>query len=106
MNATKSLIALVALAAAGLASAEVHSPENYFGELPTFRSTLSRAEVQADLNLWVRAGLPTSQGENAEAVDPQYTQHLALYQRLRSGPEFKAEVARLQGSHTTAASAY
>lgn len=136
MTHTKTLIAVAALAFAGVASAQSYSREVYVGPLteakstlsraevkadlqryeqaaagqtlsredypgllPEAKSTLSRAEVQADLNLWNRAGLGAlSQGEREVGIDPAYAEHLAVYQRLRSGPEFQAEVSRLSGN--------
>lgn len=81
------------------AAGQTHSREDYPGLLPQTKSTLSRAEVQADLNLWNRAGLGAmSQGENTPGADPVYAQRLAVYQNLRSGPEYQAELRRLSGS--------
>lgn len=60
---------------------------------------LSRAEAVADLNLWLRSGLGQSAYRNG--FDPARGRDLAqvtMYQRLRHGPEFTAEVARVQGT--------
>ena len=66
---------------------------------------VTTAEVMADWNLWQRAGLGRYQvGEGSPANDPMYAQRLAEYQRLRSGPEFGAEVRRLGGEPSTYAS--
>jgi hypothetical protein len=81
------------------AAGQTHSREVYPGLLPQTKGTLSRAEVQADLNLWNRAGLGAmSQGENTPGADPVYAERLAVYQNLRSGPEYQAELRRLSGS--------
>ncbi|MBO9678851.1 MAG: DUF4148 domain-containing protein [Acidovorax sp.] len=143
MNNTKTLLAIAALAVAGAASAQTHSTEDYFGTLPAAQSTLSRAEVQADLaqfnrtaavrnhssedyfgalpaaqgqlsraevqadlNLWSRAGLAGSaSGDRQQSADPAYAERLATYQRLRSGPEYLAEVSRLQTGSSVAGTA-
>lgn len=67
---------------------------------------VSRAEAVADLNLWLRAGL--GQTAYREGYDPTRADNrarLAMYQRMRNGPEFTAEVARITGTgeRTTAA---
>lgn len=66
---------------------------------------MDRATVAADRNLWLRAGLG-SYGEYAE-MDPMYAKRMANYSRMRNGPEFTAELNRIEGakSHTTAMSA-
>ncbi|WP_343589562.1 DUF4148 domain-containing protein [Paracidovorax wautersii] len=107
---TKHLIALAAVAAAafaGSASAATTSQEVWFGAQPAAQGApLSRAEVQADLNLWNRAGLGSiNSGEYSDVTSPAYAQRLATYQRLRSGPEYVAEVQRLGGSVSTAGAA-
>lgn len=70
---------------------------------------MSRAEVAADTSLWIRSGM--SQVANRDSFDPSsptYRAQMAAYQRMRSGPEFTAEVQRLQGARTrqTAAAPY
>lgn len=57
-----------------------------------------RSEVAADFNLFSRAGLAGYQ--TSESFDPysaQGRQRTATYQRLRGGPEFAREVARIEG---------
>lgn len=60
---------------------------------------MSRTEVAADTNLWIRSGM--SQVANRDSFDPTspaYRAQLAAYQRMRNGPEFVAEVQRLKGA--------
>ncbi len=60
---------------------------------------MSRVEVAADTDLWIRSGM--SQVANRDSFDPSspaYRAQMAAYQRMRSGPEFMAEVQRLQGA--------
>jgi|APAra7269097451_1048561.scaffolds.fasta_scaffold66495_1 hypothetical protein len=66
---------------------------------------MDRATVAAERNLWLRAGLGNT-GDNAY-MDPQYNKRLNDYARMRSGPEFMAEMNRIEGarSRTTAMSA-
>lgn len=142
MKIAKALFAATAFAIAGAASAQLHSPEEYVGTLPAAQSTLSRAEVladlahyqraaateqshspedyvgllpaaqsqrqraevQAELALWNRAGLSLG-GDSQEVGSPDYAQRLAVYQNLRSGPEYLAELSRLQPSSTVAGTA-
>ncbi len=108
---TKHLIAIAAVAAtafAGAASAGTTSQEAWFGAQPATQQSapLSRTEVQADLNLWNRAGLGSvNAGEYGDVTDTIYAQRMATYQRMRSGPEYVAEVQRLGGSVSTAGAA-
>ena len=58
----------------------------------------TRAEVRADLAMWQRAGLTSSY--NSESFDPSapdVQRRLAEYTRLRNGPEYQAELQRMQG---------
>ena len=76
------------------------------GPADIFTGALSRTEAVADLNLWLRAGL--GQVAYREGYDPMRADNrarMAAYQRMRHGPEFATEVARLEGkdSERTAA---
>lgn len=88
-----SLLAAAFVVVAGAAHAEN-------GEIALTRDVaaagapVGRAEVQADLHLWQRAGLG-GPGE-VDTMSADYQAKLATYQRLRSGPAFAAEVDRLQ----------
>lgn len=65
-----------------------------------------RSEVAADFNLYQRAGLAAYQ--SSEAFDPYSAQgqrRIAAYQRMRNGPEFAREVARIEGTGSTLARA-
>jgi len=102
MKITNKLIAIAAIAAAsftGAASAATYSQEVWTGPEPIAQGpALSRAEVQADLNLWNRAGLNGyNSGDNTHFADAAYDQKMAEYRRLRSGSEYVAEVRRLGG---------
>jgi hypothetical protein len=89
--ARKYIAALLTLAAAGSALAQEATPDQ-----PVITSQLSRAEVIADLNLWKRAGVEAYVGGEADStLTPGYQQALAEYRRLRSGPEYLAEVRRV-----------
>lgn len=109
MKHAKTLFAITALSAAlssalwsGMASAApaaTVSAETWFGAEPAASGpALSRAEVQADLALWNRAGLNVYRESDVNHWDADYQQRLAQYQRMRSGPEYLAEVQRLGGS--------
>ncbi|WP_019703127.1 DUF4148 domain-containing protein [Paracidovorax oryzae] len=104
-------IATIAFAGATAATAAPMSQEEWAGPTPVAAQSshqpLSRAEVIADANLWHRAGLDKYQvGERSPASDPMYQERLAEYQRLRSGPEYVAEVRRLGGDVSAVASMY
>ncbi|MDA8523519.1 DUF4148 domain-containing protein [Acidovorax sp. NCPPB 4044] len=97
------LLSLAALAFVGVASAAPTSQEDWFGaEAAAQGPSLTRAEVVADLVLWNRAGLNhAGEGDRTAIADADYRQRVAEYRRLRSGPEFLAEVRR-QGGDTSA----
>jgi len=59
---------------------------------------MDRATVAADRNLWLRAGLG-SYGEYAD-MDPLHAQRMANYTRMRNGPEFTAELSRIEGARS------
>lgn len=116
---SKHLIAAATLAIAGSGAAfagpAMTGPVNqevWAGPVPVTMVSdtsrqVSRAEVQADWNLWQKAGLGMYQvGEGSPAADPMYQQRYAEYQRLRSGPEYVAEVRRLGGETSAVASVY
>lgn len=66
--------------------------------------TLSRAEVQADLNLWRRAGLETaSLADTADSTSPTSARQVAAYQRARHSGVYTAELQRVQGTTGSAA---
>ncbi|AVS76052.1 DUF4148 domain-containing protein [Paracidovorax cattleyae] len=99
------VLALAALAFAGAASAAPASQEDWFGAEPAVQGKpLSRAEVAADLALWDRAGLRgVGEGDRSALADPANEQRLAEYHRLRSGPEYLAEVRRQGGEDRSVA---
>lgn len=106
MKNTRKFLALTAIVVAAFAgttaSADTLSPQSSVVPAPAVQGLgLSRAEVLADTHLWVRAGLADyGLGELNEAHydrDPVYAARLAEYRRLRSGPEYQAEVRRLGG---------
>ncbi len=57
---------------------------------------VDRATVAADRNLWLRAGLG-GYGDNAY-MHPGYAQRVAEYTRMRNGPEFMAELSRIESA--------
>lgn len=101
---SKHLIAIttLAFASAGVAIAQPISREDWAGPTPIAaeqrQQPLSRVEVQADWNLYQRAGLSEYQtGERSINADPLFDERLAQYQNARSGPEYVAEIRRLGG---------
>ncbi|WP_442593345.1 DUF4148 domain-containing protein [Parapusillimonas sp. JC17] len=59
---------------------------------------LTRAEVQADLAIWNRAGLgELHRGElTPDTFSPQYKAAYAEYIRMRNGPEYQEELKKRQ----------
>jgi len=112
----KHLIAAAAIAITGIGAANAQMASQQDGSAMLPESTqltgqpqqgVSRVEVQADWNLWQRAGLGDfSMGNRSADADPAYQQRLAEYQRMRSGPEYLAEIQRLGGDVSTIAYQY
>ncbi|MDM0046715.1 hypothetical protein QTH91_19650 [Variovorax dokdonensis] len=63
---------------------------------------VERAMVEADRNLYLRAGLGDV-GEFDDSVSPTYKERQAAYERMRNGPEFAMELARINRGASTAA---
>lgn len=64
----------------------------------TGTSGLSRIEVRADVAMWQRSGMDRFyRGRGPiDVFSPAYRRSYAEYQRLKSGPEYQAEVERLR----------
>jgi hypothetical protein len=112
MNQAKtSTIALSLAAALGLTLLALPAAHaDSYSDAPEFKtpsvSALSRAEVQADLALWRRAGLQTlGNQEGGDASRPDIAERVAQYKQWRNGAEYRAELARLRGESTTTAQA-
>lgn len=84
------LVPVVLVALAGCAS----SPQSQASS----EGGLSRAEVQADLAMWKRAGMDKYyRGHNTQAFFTQeYRRRYAEYERLRNGPAYQQELDRLR----------
>ena len=80
------------------ARAEASAPQELrVGPAPTPTGALSRAEVVADLNLWVRSGMAQVAGqENFDPNAPAFRAQLAVFEQMRHGPAFVAEVQRIR----------
>ena len=97
-----SIAALTLSAIASSVSAQTVPAEQWVGPAIAFTSSQSRAMVAADRNLWIRAGLAGT--SDYAYKEPGYAQRVANYTRMRNGPEFVAEVSRIEsrGAKTTA----
>ena len=68
----------------------------------TSSSQLTRAEVIADLRLWQRAGVDRHVEVQQYGLETsEYQKAFAEYQRLRNGPAFRQEVARVQAEEAS-----
>lgn len=93
----KTPILLTAMFAATFMHGTVLANEFDAGE-PRMRSTLSRAEVLADLQIWRRSGLAElSQLEVPPQSTAEYRAATARYDALRRSPEFAALVRSIAG---------
>ena len=87
--------------AAFFASPQTAPAELRVGPADAGPGMVQRAMVEADRNLYLRAGLGDV-GEYDDSVSPTYRERQASYERMRNGPEFAAELARISGSSNTA----
>jgi len=78
------------------------APEGWIGTMASAgiaAGEAKRSEVMADFNLYQRAGLADYAGR--ASFDPYSARakgRILLYERLRAGPEFSQEVARVEGA--------
>ncbi|MDG9971438.1 DUF4148 domain-containing protein [Achromobacter mucicolens] len=72
---------------------------------PSPVSQRSRAEVQADLAMWKKAGMARfyPRRGSVDFFSENYRSSNAEYRRLRNGPEYQAELERLRNSQDAAA---
>lgn len=97
-SATLALTASLLLATA---LPQAHAQE-YLPTPSSSSSQLSRAEVIADLNLWQRAGVDRYVETQQYGLETsEYQKAFAEYQRLRNGPAFAQEVARVKAEQAT-----
>ena len=96
------LIAATLSAGAAFAQVQFNVPSN----LPVEGSTLSRAEVTADLMIWRAAGLYDLYNRGESSVDtntPGYAQAVAKYSYMRASPQFAVLVDQLNRGVSTRA---
>jgi hypothetical protein len=105
MKTTKTLAlfsATLGLVLAGSAFAEDARSAQYADTVPAVPSTVSRAEVEADRNLWLKSGLASYDGsQSADATVPGYTDSVKAYRAARNGPAYMVELRRVQGVEAT-----
>lgn len=97
----KTLIGAAGLVIASLSTAQPVVPE---GTVPA-RASKSRAEVLAEFSLWRRAGLDRYNAEGADQSTLDYQQRMAQYARMRNGPQYVAELQRIQAGQAQHAAA-
>lgn len=80
------------------ARAEASAPQELrVGPASTPTGALTSAEVAADLNLWIRSGMAQVAGqENFDPNAPAFRAQLAVFEQMRNGPAFVAELQRIR----------
>lgn len=68
--------------------------------VPADAAAVQRAEVQADLEIWHKAGMTFLPGP-AQFPEVKHTPEYRKYQQLRNGPVFQETVARYMGTIQT-----
>ncbi|CCH08360.1 DUF4148 domain-containing protein [Achromobacter xylosoxidans] len=88
--------ALVLALAAGVSGTALAQQAPSTALTSPYGAPLTRAEVLADLALWKRAGVDRFwRGEaTPDIYSPEYKAAFSEYVRLRSGPDYQAEVQR------------
>lgn len=88
--------ALILALAAGVSGTALAQQAPSTALTSPYGAALSRAEVLADLALWKRAGVDRFwRGEaTPDIYSPEYKAAFSEYVRLRSGPDYQAEVQR------------
>ncbi|MBO9357688.1 DUF4148 domain-containing protein [Bordetella petrii] len=83
---------LALLAMQSAIAGSTSTPETAF----TQQAELSRAEVQADLAIWKRAGMDKfwRGNQTPDTFSREYRMAQAEYQRMRSGTEYQQELQR------------
>ncbi|WP_454695338.1 DUF4148 domain-containing protein [Achromobacter aegrifaciens] len=96
MQMIRKAALILALSAAATGAALAQSAPLSAGSANPYGPSLTRAEVLADLALWKRAGVDRFwRGEETPDIySPEYKAAFTEYFRLRSGPEYQAEVQR------------
>ena len=99
MKTIRNVALMLALAAGATSLAQAQTPAQAQPAASYHGQSLTRAEVRADLALWKRAGLERFwRGEaSPDIYSREYRVAYAEYVRLRSGPEYQAEVQRQGG---------
>ena len=92
-SAVAALAALIGMGFSQMSAAAEPSPAA--ASASPADKQVSRAEVMADLRLWLRAGLDQySDVAVRDAQEYSYKQALAKYEALRHGPAYVEELAR------------
>jgi hypothetical protein len=97
MRPVTRLFVAVAMAASSAAAMAQNAPQSSTDGAAALSK--SRAEVLADLEMFLRAGLgylPSPSGYVESEQSAEYRQAYAEYQRLLSGPAYREAVARYE----------
>ncbi|MDM0115408.1 hypothetical protein QTI66_24880 [Variovorax sp. J22R133] len=91
-----------AVTAAYVAAGPATAPQELrVGPADAGPGAVSRVEVAADRNLWMRAGLGLTNDYDGMSGNPGYAQRMANYTRMRNGPEYMAEVNRIESGRSS-----
>lgn len=91
MNASKLIVCSLAICT-GAVQARTVAGEEWVGEPLPFVSVLTRGEVLADLDLWIRSGMSAvAYGETFDPATERVAKPLAAYNRLRKDSVYADE---------------
>ena len=102
METTRTLALFYATLALAFAGSAFAQDAQFADTVPAATSTVTRAEVEADRNLWLQSGLAGYEGsQSADATVPGYTRSVKAYRDARNSPAYLAELRRVQGLEST-----
>ena len=102
MKTTRTLALFCATLTLAFAGSAFAQETRFADTVPAATSTVTRAEVEADRNLWLQSGLASYEGsQSADAAVPGYASSVEAYRAARNSPAYMAELRRVQGLETT-----
>lgn len=102
MKTTQTLALFSATLALAFGGSAFAQEAQFADTVPAATSTVTRAEVEADRNLWLQSGLASYDGsQSADATVPGYASSVKAYRAARNSPAYMAELRRVQGLDET-----
>ena len=102
MKTTQTLALFSTTLAVAFAGSAFAQEMQFADTVPAGTSTVTRAEVEADRNLWLKSGLAAYEGsQSADVTVPGYAGSVQAYREARNSRAYAAELRRVQGLEGT-----